>query len=89
MKMLFFSHFSAPMKILSRFGLQDRHHLNATALQVSENYFSPNAFWTCGCLLVCETLDLKPVLTQIRVDVGMNGSFLNRSLVYSIETDDT
>lgn len=28
--------------------------------------FPANAVWTCGCLLVCEKLDLKPVCVPLR-----------------------
>lgn len=74
-KMHFISHFSAPMRVLSRSGLPDKHHLNATAPQVNPRH--PCALWTCGCLPVC---------AQIRAGVRMNGSSLNRSLFYFLDT---
>lgn len=45
----FLSPFSAPMRISSRFGQPDKHHLNATALQVKETTFPVR----CGRGVAC------------------------------------
>lgn len=58
----FLSPFSAPMRISSRFGQPDKHHLNATALQVKETTFPVR----CGRGVACGSVRywlLKRVLT--------------------------